>query len=137
MKKLFITLAALAALTLTGCKAQWGVIYSVVADGDADGKVAVTFPNGAFNTDGKAALDFVFSNDTTKVLKAYNAMTLEQGMRSGHKDTQEAALNVAGWVDDMFKANAASGTYRVHFKGFVQETATGLTFSIDRTFTNR
>jgi len=137
MKKLLFTLAALAALTLTGCKAQWGVIYTVAANGDADGKVSITFPNGSFDANGKSALNFVWSNDTTSVLRAVNAMPLELGVRSNDKKTADAALNVATWADDMFGASAASGTYRIRFKGYVKETLTGITFSIDRELTNR
>lgn len=124
----------LSSLAISSCKStNYEPLYAVEVVGDADGNVNVTFPQGILNVDGTAGLNFNMANDTTVVNKAKKVVSLEEALTMNDAEVVEAAEK----VDEMFTATAASGTYAVTIKGYVKEPVTGITFSIDRTFTNR
>lgn len=120
----------------TSCKEKAGIIYSVSANGDCKGQFELTFPDGNFKSDGTAALAFDWSNDTTKVLAAPGLLSLDEALKSNNAKTLEAAQSIDSWLDN-FSATTADGDYYVHLVGYVKETLTGITLSVDRTFTNR
>lgn len=140
MKKIISVIAGLAiALAIVSCDTpQFGVKYTVIADGDANGKVALTFPDGVFKADGTAAIDFKWSNDTSVVFRT-NLFTPVDEVRNIYTDRKslKAVDYVEQWIDDTFKATAAEGDYYIHLKFEVQETATGIKISGERTFSNR
>jgi len=148
MKKLSLILSTMLcvvmSLVLTSCdteseNAQFGIVYNVTVDGDADGNVNVTFPNGKFEMNGDADLAFVYSNDTIQALQGLNVLTAEE-IIAFNDANQLAALNaVNSWVDETFTVSAtqAGGTYDVVIKGYVKETLTGLVIAIDKRLTNR
>jgi len=137
MKKALSIIIALGMLVaFQGCKdAQMGIVYSVTAVGDANGDVDITFPNGEFRSSGKAAIDFKWSNDTTTAFRA-NYLTLEQAYATNDKEIVAAASEIDAFLQS-FDATAAKGDYYVHLKGYVKETLTGVTISVDKEFTNR
>lgn len=134
MKKIIIALImGLSLLSFQSCKdTKIAFNYEVKINGDADGVVDIKFPGGTFGVDGKTGLRFAYSNvpvDTT--VRVYN---LEKALVSNDVKVAEAAARVS---ESLVSVTAASGTYYVHVKGFVKETLTGLTFEVDREFTNR
>lgn len=138
MRKIIVFLMAAMLMAFQSCKeTQFGILYSISADGDAAGDVALTFPNGEFSSNGQAVIKFKWSNDTTTMLEAVNAITLEEAYKSNDKKVVEAAQAADAWVDANFSATSLEGSYYVHIVGYVEETATQIKLSIDRVFTNR
>lgn len=138
MKKiLFIAFTALSCLMLSSCGTQFGLVYGVQLTGDGDGKFEVTFPQGSYAMDGKAALalnvgDSVLFNDTTTKVTFKSEV-----LQSGNKKQLEAMRRVNDSIATQFNAFDGEGTYDIHLNGFVKEIGTGLVFSVDRHFTNR
>lgn len=137
MKKLFF-LAIVAMALFTSCKdQQFGFIYSLHAVGDADGNFDIKFNNGLFEGDGKTDLVFLWSNDSTGVVRFDKPVAIQDALNSNNKQVREAALATQDWFEQKFGVAAASGTYYVSISGWVKETLTGITFSVQKTFTNR
>lgn len=138
MKKfLFIALAIVSSMVFTSCGTQFGLVYGVQLTGDGDGQFEVTFPQGSYEMNGKAALalnvgDSVLFNDTTAKV-AYKKDVL---LRGNQKEI-EAMRRVNDSIANQFNAFDGEGTYDIWLKGFVKEIGTGLVFSVDRHFTNR
>ena len=142
MKKfLCLIVAALLVVGLTsGCNScssdvHFGIEYSLQSNGTANGDVAVTFEGGSFTIDGEANYAFSWQN-TILLTKANNAISLEQALGAKDARTADAAKKVDDWLNNSINVTAAGGTYDLYIKGYVKETATGLTFEIDRHFTN-
>lgn len=138
MKKfLGFLFALMLGFTLTSCGTQFGLVYGVQLTGDGDGQFEVTFPQGSYAMDGKAALelnvgDSVLFNDTTQKV-TFKSEVLERG-----KKKELAALKrVNDSIATNFEAFSGEGTYDLWLKGYVKEIGTGLIFEIDRRFTNR
>ena len=145
MRKIIFCIAAVVAMCLaascTQCSndAHWGVEYSLTSNGKTDGNVKVCFPGGSFFVDGDAGYDFDWSNAKDSVaLKAVVAMPLDSVLQKQmlDKDTMDAAKYVNGWLDEQVKIASFEGHYDIYVKGYVKETKTQITFSIDRHFTN-
>lgn len=136
MKKfLFGLLLAVLAIGFTGCNTQFGLAYGVHLTGDGDGQFEVTFPQGSYAMNGKAALalnvgDTVLFNDAQVTTKADVVLR-------GDKKELEAMQRVNDSIANEFNAFAGEGTYDLYLKGFVKEIGTGLVFEVDRHFTNR
>ena len=138
MKKfLFIALAIISSMIFTSCRTQFGLVYGVQLTGDGDGQFEVTFPQGSYEMNGKAALtlnvgDSVLFNDTTtKVTYKKDAL-----LRANKKEL-EAMRHVNDSIATQFNTFDGEGIYDIWLKGFVKEIGTGLVFSVDRHFTNR
>jgi len=125
-----------AVVLLSSCKEKMGISYSVSANGNADGVVDVTFPDGSFQSNGNAAISFKWDNDTTNVVSNANVMTLEQAYASKDKEIVKAAGEIESFVNE-FNATSATGNYYIHLQGYVMETLTGLKVSIDKEFSNK
>ena len=54
MRKILFTLCM--CFALCSCHSQFGIAYGVKLHGDGDGQVQVTFPEGSYAMDGKAAI---------------------------------------------------------------------------------
>lgn len=127
MKKIFgIFMMAFAMFAMVSCDdPNQGFVYDVTVEGDADGIVNVTFPQGSLELNGQAGLAFKWSNDTTVVFGVGEVA-----------DTEEAA-EVTEEAQAPFGVTAADGTYFIHVFGYAKEPITGMIVAIDRTFTNR
>ena len=138
MKKfLILFFAMVSALMFTACQTQFGLVYGVQLTGDGDGQFEVTFPQGSYAMDGKAALalnvgDSILFNDTTQQV-TYKSQVLARG----NKKELAAMKRVNDSIAANFEAFAGEGTYDLWLKGFVKEIGTGLVFSVDRHLTNR
>jgi hypothetical protein len=138
MKKFLILIFAMVTtLVFTACQTQFGLVYGVQLTGDGDGQFEVTFPQGSYAMDGKAALalnvgDSILFNDTTQQV-TYKSQVLERG----NKKELAAMKRVNDSIAANFEAFAGEGTYDLWLKGFVKEIGTGLVFSVDRHLTNR
>lgn len=138
MKKFLILIFVMVnTLMFTACQTQFGLVYGVQLTGDGDGQFEVTFPQGSYAMDGKAALslnvgDSILFNDTTQQV-TYKSQVLA----SGNKKELIAMKRVNNSIAANFEAFAGEGTYDLWLKGFVKEIGTGLVFSVDRHFTNR
>ena len=135
MRKSILLLMS-AVVLLTSCKGQeFGLVYNVEAAGDADGIVMVTFPDGELTASGNASLNFAWGNDTVQS-EPQCLMTLMDAYTSNEPEIRNAAFKIDDLVSE-FSATALEGTYCIHFVGYVTETLTGVTVSIDKTLTNR
>ena len=125
------------ATSCTSCNpsVQFGIEYSLVSSGETTGDVSVSFEGGHFNVDGDAKYSFSWAN-SFPLLKAGNMVSLSEALESNDAKTATAAKYVNDWLDRSLKVSSASGTYDIYIKGYVKETATQITFSIDRHFTN-
>ena len=118
----------------SGGDVGWGIEYSLQSDGQANGNVALTFDGGSFTLNGEADYAFTWSN--TILLRDVGGIPLETALASKDVRTVDAATKVNDWLDNSITFTSAGGTYDIYVKGYVRETATGLTFAIDRHFTN-
>lgn len=142
MKKFICLLAATilmigATASCTSCNkdVNWGIEYSLQSDGMANGNVVLTFDGGSFTLDGQA--NYIFEWHNTVFLNATKAsLPLDTGLESEDANTVTAAQKVESWLNDSITVMSAGGTYDIYVKGYVKETATGITFAIDRHFTN-
>lgn len=138
MKKFLILIFAMVTTFLfTACQTQFGLVYDVQLTGDGDGQFEVTFPQGSYAMDGKAALalnvgDSILFNDTTQQV-TYKSQVLARG----NKKELAAMKRVNDSIAANFEAFAGEGTYDLWLKGFVKEIGTGLVFSVDKHLTNR
>lgn len=144
MKKfILIAVAALAMLATMGCTscsnsdAPWGVEYSLQSDGQTDANVAVQFFNANLSLNGGADYVFNWTNvNAPAVLQTTQAVVLNDALTCSDIKTAQAAEYVNGWLDDWFKVLSFEGIYDIYIKGYVKETKTQITFSVDRHFTN-
>lgn len=119
-------------------KPKFGFAYSFTAVGDAKGDVDVVFPGGEFKGLGDAAIDFHFTNDTTKLDDAMKILNLEDAYAfSNDEDIVKACDAINSWLDENIDVSSASGDYYVHVSGYVEETFTKIKAFFERTFTNR
>ena len=141
MKKFFILLIAAVSFTAAGCSscsnddAAWGIEYALQSDGKTDATVTLMIFNGQFTLNGDADYQLILNN-APKTLTATGALPLDEALACNDAKKLEAAEYVNGWLDEWFKVIDFTGHYDIYIKGFVKETKTQITFSIDRHFTN-
>lgn len=117
--------------------APWGVEYSLSSNGKTDGNVEVAFVNGDFYVAGDANYQFAWSNaPADKVFGAAPVKPLNEALGCEDPKILQAAEYVNSWLDEAVKVVDYAGHYDVYVKGYVKETKTQITFSIDRHFTN-
>lgn len=144
MKKIFLMIAmVLGMITMQSCKdTQFGVDYSVAVTGDADGGVLFNVPVGTIKLDGDAKVDINLGK-TPALLNVQDTTTtvyvLADAVKSNDVKVAETANAVNEWFTNSFyvSGTTADASYYVHIVGFVRERVTGLTFAVDREFTNR
>ena len=142
MKKILFSLVAVLGVlaTLVSCSCNnedtpWGVEYSLNSDGKTDASVTLAVFNGSVSLNGDA--DYVLHwNNAPKLLGAEKAVVLSDALCSNDAKTLQAAEYVNGWLDEWFKVVSFEGHYDIYIKGYVKETKTQITFSVDRHFTN-
>lgn len=115
---------------------SFGIEYSLNSDGTTDGSVTVTFPYGEFSMKGDAGYQFEWTNVTKKLLSA-GAMSLGDALKSNDAKVAQAAGTVNSWLESAVQVKDAGGHYDIFVKGYVKETLTGLTFSVDKHFSNK
>lgn len=141
MKKLFFILAiVIGMMTVASCQcskdSEFGVEYSINSTGETDGSVELAFVDGDIKVSGDANYSANWSN--TIFAPRNGIPTLEEGLICTYdKDSLSAALYLDEWFANNFEIVDYSGTYDIYIKGYVKETLTGFTFSIDRHFTNK
>lgn len=135
-----VALAMLATFSACSCSnsdTPQGVEYSLQSDGQTDANVAVQFFNANLSLNGGADYVFDWTNVTAPaVLQTTKAVVLNDALACSDIQTAQAAEYVNGWLDEWFKVVSFEGTYDIYIKGYVKETKTQITFSIDRHFTN-
>lgn len=141
MKKFIIIMVAALTMfaTISSCSCNnsdtpWGVEYALQSDGKTDANVTVQFFNANMSLNGDA--DYVFDWTNVPVLLHGSAVVLSDALTSNDAKTVQAAEYINGWLDEWFKVVSFEGTYDIYIKGYVKETKTQITFSIDRHFTN-
>ena len=134
MRKILFAML-IACTALCSCGTQFGLAYGVKLTGDGDGKFEVTFPQGSYAMDGKAAIDL----NVGDTIPFFNqpVTTKAEVIEKGNAKQLAALKAVNDSVAQQFSATEGSGTYDLWLHGFVKETGTGLIFEIDRHFTNR
>lgn len=142
MKKILFSIVALVAILAfaNGCSCTndgtpWGIEYSLLSDGKTDASVTMMIFNGQFSINGDADYSLVWNN-APKMLSAVNALPLNEALACTNDKTLEAAEYVNGWLEEWFKVVDFEGHYDIYIKGYVKETKTQITFSIDKHFTN-
>lgn len=140
MKKFLVSLVAVLAVlaTCVSCNdTPWGIEYSLLSTGKTDGNVKVDFVNGDFYVAGEADYRLNWSNaPADKVLSGTLVKSLDEALGCQDPKTLQAAEYVNSWLDESIKVVDYAGHYDVYVKGYVKETKTQITFSIDRHFTN-
>lgn len=141
MRKFLIVLSVVAmAFAAMSCScddnASFGIEYALNSNGNTDGSVTVTFPSGEFTLNGDASYVFDWSNADKKLFGA-EAIFLDDALNSKDAKMAKAANKVSAWLESAINVTDAEGNYDVYVKGYVKETLTGLTFEIDRHFTNK
>lgn len=138
MKKFILLCVAVIGLLATSCTSctndSFGIEYSLQSNGDADGNVNVLFDGGNFNINGAADYQFSWANNLVLCDAVY---TLDEARYSNDPKVSQAADYINEWLDNTIKVSAASGTYDIYIKGYVKETLTQITVTVDRHFTNR
>lgn len=130
MKKFLLILATLFAFTVfQSCKEPIKVTYDATVQGDADGDVTFNFPDGIFQMNGTANLNFHYGNvpDSTQVY------TLMEGQALNAKE--QKAVQAFEEVRKEFNVTSASGTYDLYLYAWVE--AYGIRTQIKEHFTNR
>lgn len=136
MRKLLFSLFMLViSMAFVSCGTQFGLVYGVQLTGDGDGQFEVTFPQGSYAMNGKAALalnvgDSIMFNDV-------KVTTKNEVIERANKKQLRAMQQVNDSVAAYFNAVSGDGTYDLWLKGFVKEVGTGLVFSVDKHITNR
>jgi hypothetical protein len=136
-KVLFAIAALLAVMAASGCDdtTPWGVEYSLKSTGKTDASVTLAVFNGSMEVNGDA--DYVLSLDNAPdYLRSERAVSLSDGLLSSDAKTLQAAEYVNGWLDEWFQVVSFEGHYDIYIKGYVKETKTQITFSVDRHFSN-
>lgn len=115
---------------------SFGIEYALNSNGSTDGSVTVAFPSGEFTLNGDANYVFNWTNADKKLLNA-GAIFLSDALNSNDAKIAKAANEVNTWLESAIHVTDAEGNYDVYVKGYVKETLTGLTFEIDKHFTNK
>ena len=144
MKKfiMFILVPLLIAMTSMGCSScsnnnePWGIEYNLQSDGTTDANVAVQFFNAQLTINGDADYQFAWTNVAPDAVFADRAINLDEAAATGEPVIMQAADYVNSWFDSWFKVLSFDGNYDIYIKGYIKETKTQITFSIDRHFTN-
>ena len=134
MRKILFAML-IACVALCSCNTQFGLAYGVKLTGDGDGQFEVTFPQGSYAMDGKAAL--ALNVGDTVPFNGKQVTTKAEVLERGDAKQLSALKSVNDSIAEQFNATAGSGTYDLWLHGFVKEIGTGLIFEIDRHFTNR
>lgn len=131
-----ILMGAALCLFAQSCDKQEKVLYNVRITGDADGDVALTFPDGSLNLDGTAGIDFHYGN-TSDSLSVANAdiPVIEDALCAKKASTRKAAKAIWNDFGKAFGIKAAKGTYWVHLYGTAD--IFGIEVKIDHTYSNR
>lgn len=129
MKKLFLILASL--LLIASCE-EYKPTYRADVKGDADGKVAVVFPDGSLDLNGKAELKFHYGNDTTKVVKLSNDASLLED-----KNLRATTAYADAYTDKIYATTEAGGTYYLEIDLYFLEPTTGNEVHTHKVLTNR
>ena len=135
----FISVAFLVVCTACTNDTPWGIEYALNSNGKTDASVCVTFPNGNFDIDGAADYQFNWSSspaDTNKVFNLGAARSLDESLTCNDMKVVQAAEFVNTWFEEFIKVSSFEGHYDIYVKGYIKETKTQITFSIDRHFTN-
>ena len=136
MKKFLFAIVAVI-LVASGCDdtTPWGVEYSLNSTGKTDAYVELAVFHGSICLNGDA--NYVLNWDNApKLASPVNAIPLNEGLLCADTKTLQAAEYVSGWLDEWFKVVSFDGHYDIYIKGYVKETKTQITFSVDRRFTN-
>ena len=135
MKKFLF--AIVAALLVTACDdtTPWGVEYSLNSTGKTDASVELAIFNGSLTMNGDANYVLQWDN-VPKLASPENTIPLHEGLLCADTQTLQAAEYVNGWLDEWFKVVSFDGHYDIYIKGYVKETKTQITFSVDKHFTN-
>ena len=138
MRKFLIVLAACVAAMSCSCSGDktFGIEYALNSDGTTDGKVSLVFPNGQFSMNGTAGYQFAWTNVDNK-LTVSEALPLCESLEANDAKVAKAANDVNGWLESAIRVTDAEGEYDIYVKGYVRETLTGLTFSVDKHFTSK
>ena len=137
MKKIIIALVVAILTTFTGCTCSnesWGVEYSLQSNGKTDASVTLAVFNGEITLNGDA--NYVLDWTSIPNLTEAYAIPLDASLLSSDAQTLKAANYVNGWLDEWFKVVSFEGHYDIYIKGYIKETKTQITFSVDRHFTN-
>lgn len=144
MRKFICMFALLIGLVaMQSCKESFfGVTYSLDTTGDVTGDVQLNYPYGFVGVNGDAELNMRVSNDTVLVFGSVaeeDVVPLGAALESNDEQELVGATAVNGWFNDNFSVdvNDADATYYFHIVGRIRENLTGLTFSVDKEFTNR
>ena len=137
------TLTVLFVASCTSCKnedgsSKFGIEYSLSVDGNTDGAVDVTFAGGYFNIDGASNFDFAWTNaEKATKLEAGKAYGLDSALAMKDATVSEAATRANDWLEENVGVKDFSGHYKIHIKGYIKETLTGLMFEVDRELSNQ
>ena len=129
MKKFFSAIFAVISLLLGVCSCK-----SVKPEFNFDLYITGGVYDAPTNIDGD--FDVNVCNDNTII----EAISLKNAPIKSILEQEGVAAN--GWLDDYIKKNvlsyfSANTTYDVYVNGYVKETLKGLTFSVDKRFTNK
>ena len=129
MKKFFSAIFAVISLLLGVCSCK-----SVKPEFHFDLSITGDVHDAPTSIDGDFAVNVC--NDNTII----EAVNLKNAPVKSIPEQEGVAAN--SWLDDYIKKNvlsyfSANTTYDVYVKGYVKETLTGLTFSVDKRFTNK
>ena len=138
MKKFICLLVAVAAVLSCSCNndASFGIEYALNSDGNTDGMVTLVFPAGEFSLKGDAGYQFHWTN-VDKVVAENEVLPLDKSLGVKDAKVSDAAKRVNEWLESAIHVTEAEGNYDIYVNGYVKETLTGITFAIDRHFTNK
>lgn len=114
-----------------------GFEYSLQSNGEVEGIVDLQFPNGHFDANGVATLDFAWSNVELLVTRDQQVYQLEDALNLRDTKVQSAAQDVNKWLGEQFNVTSTEGYYYIAINGYVKETLTGFVFNINKEWTNR
>lgn len=134
MKKIFIFLMLGIGMMLTSCKTEMGLAYNVAVTGDGDGLIDVQFPQGNFEMNGTATINF-YAADTVPFVKA-EYLTKQQVLESGNKK-YVAALDYVQAELEKVNATDASGTYDLLIDGEVLIYPFNIAVNVHKRLSNR
>lgn len=140
MKKiLFLLVAMLGIASCSSCvngDGQFGIEYAFQSEGKTDGSFTLQVVSADFSVNGDAEYAFNLSSKDVAVAAVRGVRSLDQALGAKGGREYKAAKKVEGWLDEAVKVTAFEGHYDIYVRGYVKETLTGLTFSVDRHFSN-
>lgn len=132
MRNIIISLLSIFILASCG---TYKPLYHVVINGNADGKVDVTFPDGKFAVDGATNLDFGYGNDSSFVKSAnIIPMTLGQAKMSADKNIRKVADFAESYE---VSATSTEGHYYLEVDALFREPISGTDIHMHKVLTNR